>query len=82
MSRAVIMGAIFASAATPYPHTFPADAQTVDLVVKSATAITSIRVATSADLNLRHNGSCHKGKGRKNGMELHNSSGLVKSRED
>jgi len=76
------MGALFASAAILYPHTFAADAHTREKVVIYATAITSIRAATIADLNLGHNGSCHKGKGRKNGMELHNSSGLVKSRED
>jgi hypothetical protein len=75
-------GAIFASAASPYPHIIAADAYAVELVVKWATAIISIMDAIIADLNLGHNGSCHKGKGRKNGMEVHNSSGLVKSRED
>lgn len=64
-----------------YPHTLAADADIVELVIL-ATFVTSIKAATSADVNLGHNGGCYKGKSRKNGMELHNSSGLVKSRED
>jgi hypothetical protein len=34
MSQAGMAGAIFASAATHYPHTIAADAHTVELVVK------------------------------------------------
>jgi hypothetical protein len=63
------------------PHTLVADAGMVEFVI-SATGVTSVRAATSADLNLGNNSGCHKGKSRKNGMALHNSGGLFSSRED